>query len=292
MSFDQRLYGKFIALPAGGRAALPNDVPALPATLDVDDDGVDDVAYVPDYEGRMRRFALTATRLGAGAVVLDTSSGCAAGVACQPIATSPAIARTGTSPTSPTYDAIVATGGADWARSTTTAPYFVYAVDGLATSTTTAPLFQRSVVAATSDGQLVTPTGPMPLRVYGQPTVSGGDLWVQATTLAANNTSQLLMPVMYPPASTEAYGLALRWHNVATTIDTTATAFQATGGSSSIVVTGSKDSPGAVDVVGGSQIQSYVLKAGDTSIPNQIYSLTPLGAQRLFKTISWFDLSE
>jgi len=292
MSFDQRLYTKLIPLPAGGRAALPNDVPALATTLDVDNDGIDDVGHVPDYEGRMRRFPLSATRLGSATVVLDTTIGCAAGMACQPISTSPAISRTNTSPTTPTYDAIVATGGADWARSTTTLPYAVYAVDGAATATTTAPVFQRSVLAATPDGQLVTPTGPMPLRVYGQPTVSGGDLWVQATTLAANNTSQLLMPIMFPPASTQAYGLALRWRNVSTTIDTTSMPFQAAGGSSSIVVTGTKDSPGAVDIVGGSQIQSYVLKAGDSSVPNPMYSLTPLGAQRLFKTISWYDLSE
>ena len=292
MAFDQLLYSRFVALPAGGKAGVPNEVPALPTALDDDSDGIDETLYVTDYEGRVRRFQLSPTGMSGAATVLDASASCASGFSCQPISVSPAIARTGT-PTQPAFEAIGATGGADWARSTATAPYYVFGIDGAARSSA-APIFQRSLLSpSTANGQLTNPLGEtLPLRVYGQPTVSGSDLWVQATTLAVNRTSQLLQPILFPATAPQAYGQALRWSNVSTTLDATPVAFASTGGDAAVLVTGTHDAPGAVDVVSNSAVDSYALTTTSSSTPNQTYALTALGTQRMFKTISWFDLSE
>src|SRR5262249_20022810 len=151
-------------------------------------------------------FTLTTTGFTTVTPIFDASTafGCPGGGACQPIGASPTLARRDSPPT---FEALVVTGGADWARSAPTANYALYAVD---TSLTTlaSPLYPRAMPSVT------TRSGSMPLRGYAQPTVSGTDVFVSATSLAVNTQSSILLPVMYPPAGAQSYGAALRYRNV------------------------------------------------------------------------------
>src|SRR6185312_11190280 len=128
VSDEQNLYTLKSSLLS---SPIPNDTPPLPTSLDVDGDGTDEAVYVSTLEGKIRKYTLTAQGVTAPTLsVFGTGSSaplnvfdangskvgnCTSGIACQPIGVSPTVVRNN----SGDLDVVVATGGADWARTTT-----------------------------------------------------------------------------------------------------------------------------------------------------------------------------
>src|SRR6185312_15839728 len=124
VSDEQNLYTLTSSLLS---TPITNDVPPLATSLDIDGDGTDETVYVSTLEGRIRKYTLNSQGVTAPTLAAFSTSpapsnvynantigsGCASGVACQPIGVSPTIVR---STDGVTFDVLVATGGADWAR--------------------------------------------------------------------------------------------------------------------------------------------------------------------------------
>jgi hypothetical protein len=166
---------------------IPNQAPPLATTLTDDTTGLDNAAFVSNPQGDLVRIGLTTTGFSGSTLLFNASSdaGCST-TACQPFGASPAIARRvgGT----PAEVVLLASGGTDWADTTSTVRYHMY---GLDPTTTTTALFVRSL------GTLTPVTGTtLPVRTYAQMTTIGSDTYVDGTTLSLGNTQQLLQPII------------------------------------------------------------------------------------------------
>jgi len=329
-------------------AAIGNDVPPPPTLLNPAQGGTDDtMALVPDPSGLVRRFtmpagnpsSIAATTNGLASITtifsthskdqaysnstgshtynptstpLCPSVGGVSNTACEPIGASAAIIKD--SATSPSFFAVVATGGADWASSdpinrANTQFHIHYldpsglgptTTDGGATWTATATNGLRNVVALPS--AITTPTNKvMSLRVYGQPAVSGNDLFVQATTLAQGSEVQLVQPILYPDypsgctgsACTKYWGRGIRVANAdqaGASIDNTV--FVVTGsGLSSVLVstTGAVGSQAVTAYFMGSN-RIYSVSSPLSGAANSTYSIQALSTSN-FTVRAWLGLN-
>ncbi|MCA1663437.1 MAG: hypothetical protein LC659_04065, partial [Myxococcales bacterium] len=220
-----------------GTTPVPNDVPPLPTSLDIDGDGTDETVYVSTLEGKVRQFTLTAQGVvpptlaaisGTGTDVYNANSLTAANCgryACQPIGVSPTIVRNANGTD---FDVLVATGGADWARQTTdksdlTATTHQSYVTGFLAKTpapSSATQFppspfklggiQPPASSAGGSSPGTTTLVPLSLRAYAQLTVAGTDLYANVTSISIGNMSQLLQPLVTPGT----YGNVERWLNI------------------------------------------------------------------------------
>jgi hypothetical protein len=196
LDYSTRTYTK--SLPSIVSAGtLPNIVPPVPTVLDSDENGLDDAAYVADAQGEVVRVSLTSSSFTSGLQPLfdaSTHAGCTT-TACQPFGASPAVMRRAGS--TPAFALLAASGGTDWASTSTTSSYYFYGIDPT-TVGAAAPMFRRAL------GSLQVPvpfgggtTRRLPLRSYAQPTVIGTDAYIDGTTLSLGNIQQLLQPVLY-----------------------------------------------------------------------------------------------
>ncbi|HEY1587876.1 MAG TPA: hypothetical protein VGH63_19385, partial [Polyangia bacterium] len=303
-------------------APIPNDVPALPTSLDVDADGTDETVYVATLEGRIRQYTLTAQGVTAPTLAVISGTGtnvynantmianlCASGVACQPIGVSPTVVLN----LSGDFDVLVATGGADWARQTTdksdlTATKNQFYVTGFRAQTPatasptqfpTAPFKLGGIQppASTAGGSSpgTTTLVPLSLRAYAQLTVAGSDLYGNVTSISLGNMSQLLQPLVTPGT----YGNVERWLNINSTaptsygsILTAGTAYA--GGAGSVLETNSSGSTtdGEIFVAGATSSIRQQLASNSTSLANSAYAVNKsTSGNRPFTTSAWFDLS-
>lgn len=313
VSDEQQLYALKSSL---FNAPIPNDVPPLPTTLDVDGDGADETVYVSTLEGRIRKYTLSAQGVtaptlarfsGTASNIFDANSrigNCsAATVACQPIGVSPTISRNDNGD----FDVLVATGGADWARQTTdkgdlTATKNQFYVIGF--DATTGTQFPSSPFKlggiqppASSAGGVsagTTTLVPLSLRAYAQLTVAGSDLYANVTSISIGNLSQLLQPLVTPGT----YGNVERWLSINTTtptsygsILTAGTAYA--GGAGSVLETNSagSTSDGEIFVAGATSTIRQSLTSTSTSLSNATYAVNQSATAGAFTTSAWFDLS-
>src|SRR5262249_1413512 len=138
---------------------------------------------------------------------------CTNTIACQPISASPSIVR---NLAAPTLGVIVATGGADWARTAFASnPYYALGFDAAAAATAT-EYFSRPLSSITPPASPGAGNGPgvvsvpMALRSYAQLTIAGSDLYADVTELALGSTNQLAQAATVPGA----YGTVWVWPNV------------------------------------------------------------------------------
>jgi hypothetical protein len=251
-------------------------------------DGNDETAFVADFQGGIQKITFTASAFSssAQAYTMSTSAnGCGAGMACQPIGASPSlVALAGGG-----VGVIVITGGSDVARSFPNTDFYV----GGFNSATNAQLF-----APRSNGALATlpvgavPATGFPLRGYAPVLISGTSAFADATTLAVNNLSQLILPILVPGQ----YGDVRRWDTINATPTSVGSVLPAGNtfaggyGSVSVYNTGTG---GSVIAVSNSQGSTLTLAANDTGLANAAYHVG-LGAGvtgRNFTSPAWFDLS-
>jgi hypothetical protein len=236
----------------------------------------------------VRKYTLDVNNVFAGSsfILFDTAgqNRCAAGIACQPIAASPAIARR----IGNDFTAFIGTGGADWARTIGNQSY-VFGFDPTA-MTEVNPIFAQQLgtvkppIAAGID---------VPLRVYSQPTIAGSDLYVQGTTVSINTINALIEPILFPGT----YGSVLRWGGLNTaTIDGSATWLikqgdNFSGGMGGVLETNTTSTDGKLTILGTANIQRIALAAGSTSLRNRAYAVTQdVSNGRPFSVMTWFDL--
>ena len=303
-------------------APIPNDVPPLPTSLDIDGDGTDETVYVATLEGRIRQYTLTAQGVTAPTLAVLSGTGtnvynantmianlCASGVACQPIGVSPTVVLN----LSGDFDVLVATGGADWARQTTdksdlTATKNLSYVTGFRAQTpaTASPTqfpttpfklggIQPPASAAGGSSPGTTTLVPLSLRAYAQLTVAGSDLYANVTSISIGNMSQLLQPLVTPGT----YGNVERWLAINSTtptsygsILTAGTSYA--GGAGSVLETNSSGSTtdGEIFVAGATSSIRQQLTGTSTSLANASYAVNKsTSGNRPFTTSAWFDLS-
>jgi hypothetical protein len=299
---------------------IPNDPPAMPTALDTTGDGIDETIYVSTLEGYIRRYTLTAQNVSSPTLAVfdgarpasnvynanTIGGGCASGVACQPIGVSPTIVKE----LAGSFDVVVATGGADWARATTngtgsgassTATTNQSYLTGFDATTgaqfPTTPFrlggIQPPASAAGGSSPGVTQV-PMSLRAYAQLTVAGEDLYANVTSISIGSMQQLLQPIMTPGT----YGTILKWNKINSTTPTAygsllaaSTAFA--GGAGSVLETNTTASDGELFVPGVSSSYRQALSGTSTSLRNAAYAINPSSSgNRPFTTVSWFDLSD
>ena len=306
-----------------GTTPIPNDVPPLPTSLDVDGDGTDETVYVATLEGKIRQYTLTSQGVtaptlavisgGAGLDVYNANSLTAAACgtnACQPIGVSPTIVR---SSNGTDFYVLVATGGADWARQTTdksdlTATTHQSYVTGFVAKTPattavtqypTSPFklggIQPPASAAGGSSPGTSTLVPLSLRAYAQLTVAGTDLYANVTSISIGNMSQLLQPLVTPGT----YGNVERWLGINSTsptsygsILTSGTAYA--GGAGSVLETNvnGATSGGEIFVAGATSSIRQSLTSSSTSYSNSSYGVSKSTAgYRPFTTSAWFDLS-
>ncbi len=288
-AYDSRTYTKTIPLAAGASAPIPNDVPALPTIIDLNNDGNDETVFVTDFQGGVQKIGVTVSAFSSSAQVFDmstTANGCTSTtVACQPIGASPSVVLL----TGGSIGVVVVTGGSDAARAFPNSKYYV----GGFKAGTGAALF-----APLSLGALATlPAGPvpatgMPLRGYAALTVSGTALFADGTTLAANDLQQLVQPALYPGQ----YGDVRRWDSINATPGTSISQLPAanvySGGYGSLVeINGT--SGGSLVSLGTNQGLSIVLASSDSGLANAAYHVGMAGGivGRNFTSKAWFDLA-
>ena len=320
VSDEQNLYSLKSSLLS---SPIPNDTPPLPTSLDVDGDGTDEAVYVSTLEGKIRKYTLTAQGVTAPTLsvfgtgssaplnVFDANSSkvgnCTSGIACQPIGVSPTVVRN----TSGDLDVVVATGGADWARTTTdksdltatTNQFYVTGFDATTQTGTTITYFPSSpfklggiqppasAAGGTSNG--TTNLVPLSLRAYAQLTVAGEDLYANVTSISIGSLQQLLLPLMTPGT----YGNVERWTKINSTtpaaygsILTSGTAYA--GGAGSVLETNSTTADGEIFVAGATTSIRQTLSGSSTSLKNMADAVNKSASgNRPFTTAAWFDLS-
>jgi hypothetical protein len=184
---------------------------------------------------------------------------------------------------------LAASGGADWADTTTNTNYYLYGVDPRGTMNVSSPYFRRYL------GQLATPApgGTMSLRNYAQMTVRGSDVYANLTTLAIGNMTQLLYPVVYGGV----WGEGLRWGLTGdpsdASVSTTSSLLAPSGGSFGGGVGAMLLADGTVVEMGSQGIFQRVLSAAEmsTSAANAQLRVGTTTA-RSFKLLSWFQLGD
>jgi hypothetical protein len=297
-------------------APISNDPPALPTSLDVDGDGTDETVYVSTLEGKIRRYTLTAQGVTAPTLAVFDSAhpatdvhnantangtgGCSSTtVACQPIGVSPTVVRNSAG----TFDVIVATGGADWARLPTNATYTTnqsYLTGFDATTLTQFPTtalklggIQPPASAAGGSSPGTTNLVPLSLRAYAQLTVAGSDLYANVTSISVGSMQQLLLPLITPGT----YGTVLKWSNINSTNPTAVGSLLAAGtafagGAGSVLETNTNSSDGEIFVPGISSSIRIALSGSSTSLRTAADAINKSSSgSRTFTTVSWFDLA-
>lgn len=290
----QRRYTRGSPLPGGGVVPIVDTAPPLPVVIDKDGDGVDDTALVADLEGVLRSFPLSASGFPSAPVVLfDASDGrCPDGVACQPLGVAPAVLRPSAGPK---LLCLLATGGADWLRDPAT-PSYLFGLDPTG-SAITAPLLQQSLGMLTppsvaSPGALY-PVA-LPLRAYAQPVISGGDLYLHATTVAVGDLDQSGVAASAPGL----YAAVLRWRNLgagpqavpAAPEVLTAAAAIFDGGGAAPLRSDDPVSGSALVLSGGTVILRLPLSPGDSSLRSRTLSAQGTQSGRSYQVRGWFDL--
>jgi hypothetical protein len=283
---------------------VPNDVPATPTTLDADDDGFDETVLVPSLEGYVYKYVLktgTAPTLASldtskSITVFDTSGSCG-GLACEPIGAPVSIVR---NLKGSEFGAVVATGGADWARGpSTTNVFHIYEFDPEATAKTTAyasqvfPGMTPPVSGAPGAGSGTTGT-PLALRGFAQPTISGSDVYAEVTTISIGTLSQVVQPLITPGT----YGTVLRYANAndGTTLPVGAYAVAqgttfAGGAGATFTFTSSTGGEDlfAADVTGASR--QTMVSAPSSSTPSAAFAINQSAGSsgRNFTVQTWID---
>jgi len=231
--------------------------------------------------------------------------------ACQPIGAPLAIIKDAA--VSPNFFAVVATGGADSASSDAinqvNTPFYIHYLDpqGLgptstdagATWTATATNGLKNVLPLPS--AITTPTGKtMSLRVYGQPSISGNDMFVQATALAQNSDVQVVQPILYPDypsgctgtSCTKFWGRAIRIAEAdASTASVDTSLFVTTGSGLGGVLVGTTGAGGgqAVTAYFTGTNRVYSLSSPLSAAANTTYSLRPLSSSN-FAVRAWLGI--
>jgi hypothetical protein len=310
---EQKLYTKKSSLL---NAPIANDAPPLPTTLDIDGDGSDETVYVATLDGHVRRYTLTTTGVTAPTrALLDLTKaasnvynanaigGCATGVACQPIGVSPTVVRS----TNGSFQIVVATGGADWARTTTDAADLTAVTNQSYLTGFNATTLAQFPATPLALGGIQPPASnaggsspgivkvPMSLRAYAQLTVAGSDLYANVTSIAVGSMQQLLLPLI----SAGSYGNVLKWSNINTTSPAAAVSMLPAGsafagGAGSVLQTNTTTADGELFVPGVSSSIRQTLSGSSTSLRSSTNAINRSSAagSRPYTTVSWFDGSE
>jgi hypothetical protein len=176
----------------------PSLVPPLPTVVGIVSPSTDDTLLVATVDGRMIKYPITPTSLGAGVTLLDVSAWGAAGAAI-PILASPSVARrplAAGGAADPQFVMIAATGGADWTEYQVN-QYMVGANVEVASPAATPWVYGTLGTEAITQPSYP----PQPItysnRGYGQPYVYGSAVVLGATSLHMGSFLWPLFPEIY-----------------------------------------------------------------------------------------------
>jgi hypothetical protein len=274
---------------------IPNSAPPLPTVLDTSNpqDG-DDLVLVPTPQGDVLSVNISSSGFTGTSPyytrIFDASASAGCTTACQPFGSSVSVAKR---LTTGDFIALAASGGMDWASTSSSQRYNLYGMNPKATTTSSA-IFSRSLGTLATPLPFSTSTQTLPLRAYAQPTIAGSDTYLDGTTLSMGNTTQLLNPVLYGGVWGEGirFGLTTQPDNTTVSAASYLAPVSSTygGGYGSAMVT---NNGGTVVEVGSSGVLQHKLTTSESASSTSNLLLKMVSVQsRTFKVVSWFQLGD